>query len=294
MKQLHFIINPISGKGKHKLTKKYLEKYFNYPQYNLVVKYTQYPKHATKLTQNSIKDNADIIVACGGDGTINEIASCLVKKEILLGIIPLGSGNGLASNLSISKNIEKAINIIKKGSIKKIDVGKINNNYFFSNTGVGFDADVIFNYDKMSSRSFKTYFKAVIKSFKNYKGYEAVEFSINNSIQVVKPFMIFISNSNIMGYNMSLTPNASLDDGYLDVVIIPQVSKKQILYLGLLFLTNKTKIFKHQQYLKTKHIVVQKKYSNYFFLQKDGEKHIVNNNRLDVSLFNKSLNVITP
>ena len=114
MKTIHFIVNPIAGKGKAIISEQYLSKYFRKREFSIAVKYTEYKGHAKLLTEQSIVQKVDIIVACGGDGTINEIASCLVLTNIALGIIPIGSGNGLARNLKISTNIEKAIGIIKK------------------------------------------------------------------------------------------------------------------------------------------------------------------------------------
>ncbi|MGC1633723.1 MAG: acylglycerol kinase family protein, partial [Gelidibacter sp.] len=134
MKNIHFIVNPAAGSGNHLITQEFLENFFEKEGYAITIKNSDYKKHAQALTQSSITEGADIIVACGGDGTVNEVASCLVSTNITLGIIPLGSGNGLASNLKIPKTIESAIALIKTKSVKKIDVGLINEHYFFSNT----------------------------------------------------------------------------------------------------------------------------------------------------------------
>ncbi|MGK4567793.1 diacylglycerol/lipid kinase family protein [Flavobacterium sp. 3HN19-14] len=144
---IHFIINPISGKGNHVLDEATLRPYFPESQYKIVTYHTKYKKHATELTNSIIGYNPDCIVACGGDGTINEVASCLVNADIPLGIIPVGSGNGLASNLNIPRNLEKAIDIIKNGITSKIDVGTVNGQCFFSNMGVGIDAMIIKKYE---------------------------------------------------------------------------------------------------------------------------------------------------
>ena len=104
MKIVHFIVNPIAGKGNPDITEEYLSKYFGKENFRLVVKYSEYKGHAKVLTKQSIKEKAEIIVACGGDGTINEVGSCLVPTVIALGIIPIGSGNGLARNLKIPKS----------------------------------------------------------------------------------------------------------------------------------------------------------------------------------------------
>ena len=106
---IHFIVNPIAGSGKNKIHLDLLHQFFEPENYKVTIKYSEYKRHSTLLTQDSIKEGATIIVACGGDGTINEVASCLVNTNIVLGIMAMGSGNGLASNLKIPKNIKKII-----------------------------------------------------------------------------------------------------------------------------------------------------------------------------------------
>lgn len=143
MTYIHFIINPISGNGKHNLSLSYLEQHFPAGEYKIKADYTNEKKHAIKLAEKAAALKPDYIIACGGDGTINEVASCIVGTNITLGILPVGSGNGLASNLDIPRDFNKAIDIIKNGKTTAIDVGKINEQYFFSNMGIGIDALII-------------------------------------------------------------------------------------------------------------------------------------------------------
>ena len=157
---IHFIINTISGKGNHNLGKTELEKYFPKGEFKIEVDYSNYKKHAITLTKNAIENSPDYIVACGGDGTINEVASCLINTKIKLGIIPVGSGNGLASNLNIPKEIEKATEIIRNGNSQTIDVGQVNEHYFFSNMGIGIDAHIIKKYETYKKRTLIAYLKA--------------------------------------------------------------------------------------------------------------------------------------
>ena len=170
MKIVHFIVNPIAGKGNHVITEQYLSKYFGKENFRLVVKYSEYKGHAKVLTKQSVKEKAEIIVACGGDGTINEVGSCLVHTDVALGIIPIGSGNGLARNLKIPKSMDKALNFIKYQKAIAIDVGQMNERYFFSNIGFGFTANIISNFESSRNRRLFTYLKATIQSiqFANY------------------------------------------------------------------------------------------------------------------------------
>ena len=290
MKHIHFIINPIAGSGKKHISHDLLGSYFDKKSFKLSLKYSEFKKHAIQLTQESIKENADIIVACGGDGTINEVASCLVNTTIILGIIPIGSGNGLASNLQIPKNIEKAIQLIKTQSIKKIDVGSINGKYFFSNTGSYFDALVTQHYEASGKRKLLSYVNASIKTLKTLRYDEVVNVKCNNENMSLSPFMIFISNSNELGYNVSLTPKASLQDGLLDVLIVPKLNKLKLLFFGLLTIIKKQYWLKDVSYYQTKSLTLNR--ISPFQVQIDGEYHNINDNTLSVSILEASLSVV--
>lgn len=292
MKRIHFIINPIAGRGNNSLDFSLLYNHFNKKDYTLVVKPTTYKKHAVKLTQESIIEKADIIVACGGDGTINEVASCLINSPIILGIISIGSGNGLASNLNIPKNIHKALALIKTQSIKKIDVGQLNKHYFFSNTGIGFDAQVIKHYEASNKRTLSSYIKATLKSLKKSNKLIEVETILNGEIIKQKPFLIFISNSNQMGYNVSLTPKASLVDGKLDVLIVTKLTFFKIVLFTLLMLIKKHHILKEVEVYKTKNIKIIQKKRPFFQTQIDGEFVVIKNRTIEISILEKALKVI--
>ncbi|OXB10219.1 hypothetical protein B0A81_04215 [Flavobacterium plurextorum] len=288
---IHFIVNPISGSGKHNFAKTELEKFFPKSIYKIEVDYSNYKKHAIVLTQKAITKKPHYVVACGGDGTINEVASCLINTEIKLGIIPVGSGNGLASNLSISRSLEKATEIIRKGKTKFIDVGKINEHYFFSNVGVGIDALIIKKYERYNKRTLISYVRATIASSIDFKPIQAT-LSFNGKIIGTNAFMLFISNSNQMGYGMTLTPNADLNDGFLDLVIVPKLSFLDKLTFGVCVLTNTIEKFK-----KAKHILIEKiniEMPKKIFLdtQIDGELHNLKTNKIEIAIIKNGLEVL--
>ena len=292
MKHIHFIINPIAGSGKNELNLDYLHSIFEKESFNIVVKNSDYKTHTKALTKASIEENADIIVACGGDGTINEVANALVNTTIPLGIIPLGSGNGLASNLKIPKDIEKALLKIKDQNVTKIDVGMFNEHYFFSNSGIGFDANVIEEYEKADKRKLSSYIKASLKTFKNYKFITTVELEINREAFIINPFMVFISNSNELGYNFSLTPKASLQDGLLDILVIPKISKLKIAILGILMMIKKTHLLNKVQHYQVAKIALTNKNKSCFIAQIDGEMHTIESKKINISIIKEGLNVI--
>lgn len=292
MKHIHFIVNTIAGKGTNILDLALIESFFPKEAFSITIKQTNYKKHAILLTKESIIAQADIIVACGGDGTINEVASCLVKTSIPLGIIPLGSGNGLAANLNISKNINKALETLKNQATRCIDVGQLNNNYFFSNTGIGFDALVIKNYEASNERTITSYIKATLKSLKRSNKLIEVETNLNGNTIDHKPFLIFISNSNELGYKVSLTPKASLEDGQLDILIVPKLSAFKIVLFMLLMTIKRHHILKEVACYQTKYLKITQKNKPLFQIQLDGEFLLIKNRIIEINILEKALHVI--
>lgn len=287
---IYFIINPISGKGNYNLTAQVIQEILSKEFYDIHVSYSLYPKHAIELTHEALKNNPDVIVACGGDGTINEVASCLVGTKIPLGIIPIGSGNGLASNLKIPKSIQRALLVIKKFEVRSIDVGTINHQYFFSNTGFGIDALIIKKYQENGSRTLIAYLIATLKSIVEYN-YNLFDVTINTTQKQVKPFLFFISNSNEMGYGISLTPQAVLDDGKLNLVIVPKINWFQKIYFGLAIVFNKLHKVSFVSRLVIKEVVCNHSLSQ-LIVQVDGEFFVTEAQTITIAVIPGALNVI--
>ena len=128
--KIFFIINALHLK-KNKKLKKLIQTKFLPDKYDLNILFSEYKGHSIKLAKKAVQNKANIVVACGGDGTINEVGQSLVKTPVFLGVIPLGSGNGFARHFKIPRNINNALDIISKNHSTKIDVGKINKSFFF-------------------------------------------------------------------------------------------------------------------------------------------------------------------
>ncbi|MDN3673136.1 YegS/Rv2252/BmrU family lipid kinase [Flavobacterium branchiarum] len=289
---IHFIVNPISGSGKHNITSTFLTNTFPSSEFKIEIDYTKHKKHAIELTKTAVANNPDYIVACGGDGTINEVASCLIGTSIKLGIIPVGSGNGLASNLNIPRKFEKAVEVIRKGTVSTIDVGKINDHYFFSNTGIGIDALIIKKYEQSGNRTLIAYVKASLASSLEFKTRDTL-LSFNDKKINAKPFLLFISNSNEMGYNMSLTPKASLNDGWLDLIIVPKLSLIKKMAFGYHVLRNSVEKFKKAEHALIQNLDIEVPGVTQLDAQIDGESHVLNTNKINISIIKNGLTVIT-
>ncbi|MHC5354114.1 diacylglycerol/lipid kinase family protein [Myroides sp. LJL115] len=291
MKKIHFIVNPISGKAKHAITQEYIEGFFDKEKYQITLSPTLYKRHAIELTRQAILDKADLIVACGGDGTIHEVATQMVGSNIEFGIIPVGSGNGLASNLNISKQIDKAMTTLVRSKSIQMDVGRVNGEYFFSNMGFGIDATIIDKYEKSQKRKLAAYIKAALDSAKEYKAAQ-IKVSYKGQSKVVNPLLLFISNSNQMGYNMSLTPMASLQDGLLDYLMVPKVNFLKQLTFGIYVLLGKTHKFRKTDYLQLDHLSVEVLDQSKCGLQLDGEYYVFASNKFEITVLKGALKVI--
>ncbi len=289
---IHFIVNPIAGSGKNEIQLDLLHQFFEPEHYKVVIKYSEYRKHATTLTLESINEGATIIVACGGDGTINEVARCLVNSNIVLGIMAMGSGNGLASNLKIPRNLNKALLLLKNQNVKKIDVGCLNDNYFFSNAGVGIAANVVRHYENSRKRKLFSYIKASLRSLRELKEENLIKVTTENQTLLLNPLMLFISNSNELGYNVSLTPKASLQDGLLDIILVPKINRFRTFLFGFLILFKKHHLLQEVNSFQTNKAQLLRQNENYFHSQIDGEYFTVDDKSISISVLEKSLCVI--
>jgi diacylglycerol kinase (ATP) len=219
MKHLLFIINSFllhkSGINISQLIDNHLDRSkFVYDIY-----YSEYPGHCTELATSN-RDKYDIIVAVGGDGTINETGQALSGTDTMLGIIPIGSGNGLARTiLKTSPSVLKSIRIINTSNVRSIDMGLINGIPFFNMAGVGFDAEVAHRYNLKEKRGFCAYLKTVAKLFFSYRSLK-YEVSYDNKAYSINAFLISFANSSQWGYNAHICPGADPSDGVLGVTII--------------------------------------------------------------------------
>ena len=288
-----FIINPIAGKGKGLMIETEIQSYFNQKNVEFETFLTESIGHATEITNQVLTKNPDIIVACGGDGTINEVAQALVGSNVALGIIPIGSGNGLAANLHIPKTTEKAFETILNAKINKIDAGKINENYFFSNMGLGIDADVINNYAQTKTRNFLGYVTASTKAIFNFQP-KKFNIELDNEHTLDDDFyFVFCSNSNEAGYGISFSPNAKLNDGKLDFLAVKKLNFIQQIQFSANVLGKRIEKMKQAKVLQVNSVKFNSKQTK-TIAQVDGEAVIFNQKSIEVSIVPNALNVIVP
>ncbi|WP_277479396.1 diacylglycerol/lipid kinase family protein [Catalinimonas alkaloidigena] len=217
-KRCLFIINPISGIGKQKLLPQLIKRHLDHLQYSYDIAYTQYAGHAPLLTDEN-KADFDIVVAVGGDGTVNEVATALVDSPTTLAVIPSGSGNGFARYLDISMQVSKAIAQLNSCKVKKLDTGLLNDKTFFNVSGVGFDGQISKTFAEQLKRGYMTYARCVIEEFQTFA---PKKFRYQFQGQVVEEdyFLIAFANTTQYGNNAIIAPHASASDGLLDIVLV--------------------------------------------------------------------------
>lgn len=218
-KKIVFVVNPISGTQSKKAILKWIDERMDRSIYDYSIVKTEYAGHATQIAASAAQNNVDVVVAIGGDGTINEIARSLVHTDTALGIIPCGSGNGLARHLRIPMEPKAAIDVINQGNRLCIDYGKINNIPFFCTCGVGFDAFVSLKFADSGKRGLLTYLENTLHESLTYQP-ETYEIENEEGTVKYKAWMIACGNASQYGNNAYIAPHASLTDGLMDVTIM--------------------------------------------------------------------------
>lgn len=285
-----FIINPISGgKNKSKLPDLIKQEIKGVP-YHLA--YTNGPEHATQITLQGIKDGFTHFIAVGGDGTVNEVAKALIGTDYYFGILPFGSGNGLARHNKIPMEIRQAIRLINENHIKRIDTCQLNGMPFVNVSGVGFDAHIgkLFAQNKNTKRGFSTYINMTINEFKNYK---AEHYTIKADGKKIEQdaFLITFANSSQYGNNAYIAPDASMTDGMIDVCIVKPFHPIKILDLGFKLFTKQINKSELVDTIKATEIEIEREQEGDIHL--DGEPFLQGKN-LKIKIVPCSLNLITP
>lgn len=214
-----FIVNPISGRSSKESIVGAIAGSVDMDRYEVTIRFTAAPGHATTLASEAVQSGQQLVVAVGGDGTVNEVARALVGTDAALGIIPCGSGNGLARHLHIPMNPRKAIEILNQGQIRKIDTLTVNGTPCFCTAGVGYDAFVSEEYAKEPTRGLVTY---VRKAVENWFDYTPEQYLIETEEGMFSRTALAITcaNANQWGNGFHVAPKASLTDGLIDVTII--------------------------------------------------------------------------
>ena len=230
------VINPISGTSNKEFMPETIARCIDPDKFDVVVRFTQHASHATLLTEEAIKEGFYGVIAVGGDGTINEVAAALRDSSTALGIIPCGSGNGLARHLGIPMNVEKALEIINLDNIEALDYCTANDRPFFCTCGVGFDAHVSQKFAEARKRGPLSYIQKTLVEYLKYRC-KTYSIEMNDRVVTEKAFVIACGNASQYGNNAFVTPRASMHDGLIDVTVIHPFTPLDTAVLGVLLFT---------------------------------------------------------
>ena len=214
-----FIVNPISGTTDKSRIVNLIPSYMDAERFAIKILYTQFKGHAAHYALQAVEQGIDVVVAVGGDGTVNEVARCLIHTQTALGIIPCGSGNGLARHLFIPMNPEGALQVLSTCHVEALDYGMINETPFFCTCGIGFDAFVSSMFAKSERRGLLSYIENTLREGLRYKP-DTYEIEIDGEKQRYKAFLIACANASQYGNYVYIAPSASMSDGLMDVTIM--------------------------------------------------------------------------
>ena len=291
MKKYLAIINPISGTGSKKSIPELLGQAYSSADGELFLTYTKAAGHAEELARRAAEEGFEEVIAVGGDGTVNEVARALLGTNTALGIVPKGSGNGLARSLGIAMNSEEAIRQLSTGRRICIDSCTMDGRPFFCTCGMGFDAAVSHAFAEASSRGPVTYFRTMIEE---YRGFQAENYHITLDGERsfdTEAFVLVAANATQYGNNAYIAPEADLADGFLDLALIrPFPGIEAAFVLGDLML-GRLPNNKYYHAERARELIIERPSPGVIHL--DGEPCQAGE-RVEVRLIPQSLHVIIP
>lgn len=291
-RKICFIINPIAGvrhdqKGS---LPGLIRDLFPEDLFSVEIHSSKSAEDVFNLSNKAVEEGFDTLVVAGGDGTVNEAAEALCGTSVKLGIIPLGSGNGLAHHLQIPFRLKNALQLIKNDQSVSIDTLRINGKLAVSIAGLGFDAKIARQFAKANRRGFFSYFRITLKE---YFTYQARTFVIhyNKKIIQTQAFFISIANSDQFGYNTSIAPQADITDGMAEICIVKRIPLFRTPFFAALLFSRKADKSRYITTFKVDECRIERKKGKYVNI--DGEP-IKMKKTVHIKVIPHSLNVIIP
>ena len=288
-KTIYLIINPVSGtKSKKGLPEKIMT--IDPHSFDVHMFMTGYKGHASQIAKDAVEQKVDYVIAVGGDGTINEVGRMLVGTDIIFGIIPNGSGNGLARDLHIPMDHDKAIEIIKENNVRKIDYGIANDNIFFCTCGVGFDALVSEKVLNQPSRGKLMYAKSMIDVFYNFKPQKYKVTTADTTFNE-EAFLVTCANASQYGNDSFIAPHADIQDGMMNIAILKPLSVLNVPQTAIQLMSKNIENNSKLVEIITPEVLIER--------EKEGVMHldgtaIQTGKEISVRIVNRGLNVLVP
>lgn len=283
-----FLINPISGIGKKGDLPDLIKRHLTNHEYE--IRQTEYRKHGEEIAIQE-KDQFNAIVAIGGDGTVNEIAGALDGSNCSLGVIPAGSGNGLARHLKVPLNIKSAIERINNFQPENYDTGTVNDIFFVGTAGFGFDGYIAELFDKFPKRGFLSYAKLIAREYKKYKP-STYLIEIDGKKIEQEALICAVANSSQFGNGFTISPGSNMQDGTMELVLVKKFPFIETMAIGTKFFTqsiHKSKYFSSFQFKND--IQVKIKNHDHSFYHVDGEP-LEGRQDFQIKISQKSLKIL--
>ncbi len=289
-KKIVFIINPFSGTSAKVSIPELIANRIDSNKFNHSISFTEYAGHAITLSKEAVDNGADVVVAVGGDGSVNEVAQSLIGTNTCLGVLPGGSGNGFAMHLGLGRNPEKAIEFLNTGKELLIDTCSVNDRFFANVAGIGFDARIAFMTKKNKKRGFLPYFSTSIKESNKFKPaslrikLDGKQFEGDYAVAVV-------ANASMYGYHFTIAPEASLQDGIMDIMLVKKSPLYKYFLTSFRFLNRSLHLSNITETYQGKELTITLDAKDYLHVDGEGYESEL---ELKFKINPKSLKVIAP
>ncbi len=232
MRRIKFIINPIAGKGRGVKFLETIKHRMDESKIEYDISLSNYLGEEKSIASRSVEEGYTDIISVGGDGTLLETFNGIVGKDVVLGIIPSGTGNDFIKAIGISKDIEENLNKIIEGNYKYIDYGTINDSYFLNVAGMGIDAEILINSTKFKKflKGGLVYLFSTMHTLRKYKCTDVTIIADGKKMKR-KIYLVAVGNGNFIGGGMNVCPNAKVDDGFFELVIVNELKKSKFIRL---------------------------------------------------------------
>lgn len=289
-KDIYFIVNPVSGTTNKSNIPEQAKTILDSSRFNFQIKRTEYAGHGYELARQAAADGIDYVIAVGGDGTVNEVGRGLINSNTAMGIIPLGSGNGLARDLGISTNVKKAMSVLNQEKVIVMDYAKANDRIFFCTCGIGFDAIVADKVAGSKNRGFLMYLQKMISTFFTRKP-DTYKIIYPEGTIEQQMFLVTCANTGQYGYNAYIAPHADVQDGLLDITILKPINLLNVPKIGIQMF--KKTLYKNKKMIgiKTNEVTISRDKEGPMHL--DGDSYIMGK-EIHVQIIPKGLKMIVP
>ena len=284
------IINPVSGIGNKNKIPRLIDTVVDQDTNDVSIVMSEYAGHAREIAAMAVNEGIDVVVAIGGDGTINEVGSALVGTGTALAIVPSGSGNGLARHLRISMNASRALQVLNNGQVGLFDYCTVNGKPFFCTCGMGFDAEVSYKFANEGTRGFITYIKTTLTEFFKYKAQDYT-IDIDGKTLQDRAFVIACCNAAQYGNNAYIAPRATMQDGLIDVTVMHGFNLAQSALIGARLFSRQLDKDRHVSIYRGKHVSIERKADDIIHI--DGDP-ITMPAKLDFQIVSKGIRILVP